>query len=361
MSEHSSQTDLPAVVEVSKLPPAELERAREIARQIKIEDSQAVLQYGTGAQSRIGGFADSLLAQIRSKDAGYAGDVLGDLVVRIKDLKVDSLAGKGLGAGGSFAGSLVRAVKRFLARYDRLSVQIEKIVAELEKARMNLLRDITLLDGMYARNLEFLQELDLYIAAGELKLVELREEVLPQLKSRAESSQDALEAQKLQDFQQFLARFEKKLHDLKLSRLVSIQTAPQLRLIQSNDQLLVEKIQSSLLATIPLWKNQIVIAISLFRQKKAVELQKEVSRTTNELLAKNIELLKDNSLEVARESERGIVELETLQKVNTDLISTIEETLKIHQEGREKRRLAEAELSRLEAELKARLIAAKAS
>jgi uncharacterized protein YaaN involved in tellurite resistance len=240
-------------------------------------------------------------------------------------------------------------------------VQIEKIVAELEKARMNLLRDITLLDGMYARNLEFLQELDLYIAAGELKLVELREEVLPQLKSRAESSQDALEAQKLQDFQQFLARFEKKLHDLKLSRMVSIQTAPQLRLIQSNDQALVEKIQSSLLSTIPLWKNQIVIAISLFRQKKAVELQKEVSRTTNELLTRNIELLKQNSLEVARESERGIVELETLQKVNTDLISTIEETLKIHQEGREKRRLAEAELSRLEAELKARLIAAKAS
>ena len=223
------------------------------------------------------------------------------------------------------------------------------------------MKDITLLDGLYAKNLDYLRELSVYIAAGQMKLSELREKTLPELQAKAEASKDPMDAQRMQDFNQFLDRFDKKLYDLKLTRMVSIQTAPQVRLIQNSDQLLVEKIQSSILNTIPLWKNQIVIAISLFRQKKALDLQKEVTKTTNELLSKNSEMLKQGTVEVARESERGIVEIETLQKVNTDLISTIEETLRIQEEGRTKRQQAEGELARMEGELKARLTTIKGS
>ncbi|HEY9595650.1 MAG TPA: toxic anion resistance protein, partial [Spirochaetia bacterium] len=208
---------------------------------------------------------------------------------------------------------------------------------------------------LYEKNLDYLKELDIFIAAGQMKLAELREKTLVELQQRAETTKDPMDAQRLQDFNQFLDRFEKKLHDLKLSRMIAIQTAPQVRLIQGADQLLVEKIQSSLLSTIPLWKNQIVIAISIFRQKKAVELQKEVTKTTNELLARNAEMLKQGTAEVVRESERGIVEIETLQKVNGDLIATIEETLRIQAEGRAKRSAAEGELVKMEGELKERL------
>jgi uncharacterized protein YaaN involved in tellurite resistance len=221
------------------------------------------------------------------------------------------------------------------------------------------MRDITLLDNLFEKNYDYLKELDLYIIAGEQLLAELDKTVIPEFKARAEKSQDPLDAQKLQDMQQFLSRFEKKLHDLKLSRMVSIQTAPQIRLIQNNNQLLVEKIQTSILNTIPLWKNQVIIAITLFRQKKSLSLQKEVSDTTNELLKKNSEMLKGSSIEIAKESERGIVDIETLQKVNTDLISTIEETLKIQQDGRQKRAQAEEQLKKMEGELKQKLMEVK--
>jgi len=246
-------------------------------------------------------------------------------------------------------------VKKFVTRYEKLSGQIEKSVVELETAKMNLLKDITLLDAYYAKNLEYLKELDLLVAAGQIKLEEARDKVLPELKAKADASNDPADVQRYRDFDQLLVRFEKKLHDMKLSRMIAIQTAPQVRLIQSNDQLLVEKIQSSILTTIPLWKNQIVIAISLFRQKKALELQRQVTDTTNELLKKNSEMLKEGTVGVARESERGIVEIETLRQVNNDLVSTIEETLRIQKEGKEKRKAAEVELQKLENELKARL------
>jgi uncharacterized protein YaaN involved in tellurite resistance len=342
-----------AVVDLSSLSAEDRQRAAQIMAQINVEDSQAIIQYGVGAQSKISGFADTMLGELRAKDAGYVGDVLTNLVVKIKEVNTGSLMGKGGIAG--VIGNLAGAFKRFIARYEKLSVQIEKILDDLDRARMNLLKDITLLDGLYAKNLDYLHELDVYIAAGQEKLTELRAKTLPELQAKAAATKDPMDAQRLQDFNQFLDRFDKKLHDLKLSRMVSIQTAPQVRLIQGADQLLVEKIQSSILNTIPLWKNQIVIAISIFRQKKAVELQKEVSRTTNELLARNAEMLKQGTLDVARESERGIVEIETLQKVNTDLITTIEEALKIQQEGRTKRAAAETELARMEGELKQRL------
>jgi uncharacterized protein YaaN involved in tellurite resistance len=246
-------------------------------------------------------------------------------------------------------------------RYEKLSVQIEKITNELDKSRNQLMRDITLLDNLFEKNYDYLKDLDLYIIAGEQLLAELDKTVIPEFKAKAEKSQDPLDAQKLQDMHQFLSRFEKKLHDLKLSRMVSIQTAPQIRLIQNNNQLLVEKIQTSILNTIPLWKNQVIIAITLFRQKKSLSLQKEVSDTTNELLKKNSEMLKGSSIEIAKESERGIVDIETLQKVNTDLISTIEETLKIQQDGRQKRAQAEEQLKKMESELKQKLLEVKGS
>jgi uncharacterized protein YaaN involved in tellurite resistance len=290
---------------------------------------------------------------MRAKDSGFVGDVLTNLLVKIKDVDAGSLSAKG------FLGNLAGAVKRFIARYEKLSVQIEKIIDELDAARMNLLKDITLLDGLYAKNLEYLKELDMFIAAGQIKLQELQEKTLPELKAKAETSKDPVDAQRLQDFTQFLNRFEKKLYDLKLSRMIAIQTAPQVRLIQGGDQLLVEKIQSSILSTIPLWKNQIIIALSIFRQQKALGIQKEVTKTTNELLAKNAEMLRQNTVEVAKESERGIVEVETLKKVNDELIATIEETLRIQQEGRGKRQQAEAELVKIEGDLKERLIRAE--
>ncbi|HPX47242.1 MAG TPA: toxic anion resistance protein, partial [Treponemataceae bacterium] len=255
---------------------------------------------------------------------------------------------------------IVNSVQRFMARYEKLESQIEKIVNSLGEARMKLLRDITMLDQLYDKNLDYLKELDLYIAAGQIKIEELRATKLPELEALVQSSNDPADTQKLTDFQQFLNRFEKKLHDLKLSRMIAIQTAPQVRLIQNNDQALVEKIQSSILTTIPLWKSQIIIAVTLLRQKKAVELQKAVTDTTNDLLTKNSEMLKSGTVAVATEMERGIVEIETLKKVNDDLLSTIEETIRIQQDGKAKRAQAEAELAQIEQDLKNKLIAVKA-
>lgn len=339
----------------SPLTVVDVTRARQIANGISIDDSQAILQYGVGAQSKISGFADTMLAQVRSKDSGHVGEVLTSLIFKIKEVNVDSLGSE----GASWLSRLFGSLRKFLARYQKLENQIEKIVDQLSDARMALLRDITLLDQLYGKNVEYLDELDLYIAAGQLKLDELKATNLPQLEATAKASNDPLDAQKLSDFHQFLVRFEKKLHDLKLSRMVAIQTAPQVRLIQNNDQALVEKIQSSIMTTIPLWKSQIVIAITLLRQRKALGVQKAVSDATNDLLTRNSEMLKTSSIEVAQEGERGIVEIESLKKVNADLIATIEETLRIQAEGKTKRAQAETDLTQIEADLKAKLIAVR--
>jgi uncharacterized protein YaaN involved in tellurite resistance len=344
-----------AVVDVTALVPADLARAKEIAKGISVEDSQSIIQYGTGAQAKISGFADTMLSQIRTKDAGEVGAALNDLVFKIKEVDVGSLASDRRG----FFGSLVNVAERFMARYSKLETQIDKIIDDLNDSKMTLLKDITMLDQLYQKNVDYLHELDLFLAAGQLKLDELRGTALSDLAAKAKASGDPMDAQRLNDFNAFLDRLEKKLYDLKLSRMVAIQTAPQVRLIQNNDQTLVEKIQSSIMTTIPLWKSQIVIAVSLFRQKKALGVQKAVSDATNDLLMKNSELLKTGSIEAARESERGIVEIETLKKTNDDLISTLEETLKIQAEGREKRAQAEKDLSQIESDLKAKLAAAR--
>ncbi len=343
------------LITYDKLNDEEKKKVEEIKNSITTESSQDIIQFGVGAQSKISGFADSILEQIRAKDAGYAGEVLTGLMLKVKEIDVESLTRGSFMSKIPILGDLVDSAKRFAARYQKLSTEIERIVEELAKARMELLKDVTLFDTLYQKNIEYLRELDLFIVAGGLKLQEIGDKLLPELKAKADASGDPVDAQRFQDANQMASRFEKKLHDLKLSRMVSIQTAPQIRLIQNNDQLLVEKIQSSILNTVPLWKNQIIIAIGIFKQKKALELQREVTDTTNELLAKNAEMLKESSIEVAKESERGIVEIETLKKVNNELIATIEETLNIQKEGRAKRQQAETELVQLENELKQKL------
>ncbi len=345
--------------DLSKYSEEEQIRINQTVEAINIRDSQGIIVYGVGAQREISDFSDNILKQVRAKDSGYVGEVLTDLVLKVKDLKVDSLSsGSGI-SNIPIIGGLFDAVKKFIAKYDKMSVQIEKIISELDKARMELLKDIVMLDGLYEQNAKYTKNLELFIAAGQIKLKELNEKILPEYKSKAEQTQDPKDAQEYRDLEQSISRFDKKIHDLMLSRIIAIQTAPQVRLIQNNNQALVEKIQSSILNTIPLWKNQIVIAISLFKQRKSLELQKSVTKTTNDLLEKNSQMLKQGSLDIARENERGIVEIETLRKVNSDLITTIEETLKIQEEGKQRRREVELELTKLENDLKTTLINSK--
>ena len=361
-SVHSTVNQPVEIVDISKLPVEQKLKVEQILSQINITDSQGILQYGIAAQSNISSFADSILREVKTKDSSYVGEILTDLVLKVKDLDIESISNqqnKGFLSMVPMLKMFAGTAQKFIAKYEKLSTQIEKIINELDQAKLNLLKDLTLLDSLFEKNYEYLRELDFYIMAGTLKLKEVNEQVIPNLRSIAEISGDPLDAQRLNDMIQLSNRFEKKLHDLKLSRTVAIQTAPQIRLIQNNDQVLVEKIQSSLLNTIPLWKNQIVIAITLFRQKKALEVQREVTDTTNELLSRNSDMLKESSLEVAKESERGIVEIETLKKVNADLIQTIEETIRIQHEGRTKRQQAEVELANMEKELKQKLMSIK--
>jgi uncharacterized protein YaaN involved in tellurite resistance len=336
------------------------EKAQELAAKIQIKEPNDIILFGSSVQQKVSEFSDKVLNEIKTKDAGYAGELLNNLLFKVKDMDLDSFGGE-----GSFIskipvlGGLFDASKKFIAKFESVQGQIEKIVDELHNARTNLTKDITLLQALYEKNLEYFKDLQIHIAAGEFKIKEFREKTLPELQAAAKEKGDTISSQVFQDMNQLVDRFEKKLHDLKLSRMLALQTGPQIRLIQNGNQLLVEKIQSSILNTIPLWKNQIVIALGLLRQKKALQAQQEVSKTTNDLLQKNAEMLKTGSIEIAKESEKGIIEIETLKKVNTQLIETITETLKIQEEGRVQRRGAEAELIKLESEIKQKLISTK--
>jgi len=337
----------------------DLARVAEIKAAVDVTDAQGVLGYGLPAQSRIANFADSLLGDVRNKEAGAGGEALTDLLKKVRELDIDALGGSGK-ARIPIIGRFANTFDRFADRYQKVATSIERIVDALERSRMALLKDMTVLDKMYELNLDYLKQLDVYIAAGEQALQDLYRDKIPKLEAEVAASDDVMAAQRLADQQQAAGRFERRLHDLKLTRMIAIQTAPQIRLIQSNDQNLVEKIQASVLTTIPLWKNQIVIAISLYRQQKAVELQKQVTDTTNELLSKNAELLKNGSAKVGREVERGVVDVETLRKVNDDLVATLEETIRIQEEGRAKRVEAEGEIGRLQADLRRKLIELRA-
>lgn len=330
----------------------ERKRVDSIKENLNLMDGQACLQFGTPAQRNISDFADSILNTVRSKDSGYVGELLQQLITDIKDADLSGTEDSGFLEKIPILGRVKNNLERLKARYEKLEVQIGQIEGKLDQAKMEMLKDIGMFDMMYEKNLEYFRELNLYIIAGEERIAQLRREDIPGLRSQAAASSDPMAAQLVHDLEENVNRFEKKVHDLKLSRTIAVQTAPQIRLIQNNDKLLVDKIQTAVLNTIPIWKSQIVIALGLSRQQKVLDLNREISRTTNELLRRNSELLKTNTIETAKETERSVVDVETLKKTNEDLIFAIEETISIQEEGRAKRQEAEREIGRLEEELK---------
>ena len=337
------------------LTPAERKQVEEIKSKIDLMNSGYALQFGSGAQKNMADFSDSLLSQVRTKDSGEVGALLTDLSGKINEFnrkESDSFVKK-----LPLIGALVSKGETMLASYEKLSTKVDKIQSELEKSKTTMMKDIMLFDALYQKNLEYFKHLELYIRAGEEKLVEMRSTVLPKLRADAAASADPMAGQVVSDFESNVDRFEKKVHDLKISKTIAIQTAPQLRLIQNNDKILVERVQSAIYNAIPLWKNQIVIALGLTRQQNVLKMQQAISDTTNELLKRNSEMLKINSIETAKENNRSIVDIETVRKVNDDLVTTIEETLKIQQEGRQARQSAEQELLQIENRLKETLLA----
>ena len=336
------------------LSPEERKKVAEIKNNINLMDTSSTLQFGTSAQKNMAEFSDTILSQVRTKDSGYVGELLGELSTNINEFSDHET--------GSFLkkipvlGSLIGKGETMMSAYEKLSVKVDRIQSELEKAKMTLLKDIVMFDALYEKNLDYFKSLQLYIQAGEEKLAEMKETTLPKLKQQAATSADPMAGQVVADFENMVERFEKKVYDLKISKTIAIQTAPQLRLIQNNDKILVERVQSAIFNAIPLWKNQVIIALGLSRQQKVLQMQRSINDTTNELLKRNAEMLKVNTIETAKENERSIVDIETVRKVNDDLIATIEETMKIHKEGREKRAAAEQELLQIEDRLKKTLM-----
>jgi uncharacterized protein YaaN involved in tellurite resistance len=282
-----------------------------------------------------------------------------ELLGKIKGAKVDELSPSGVISKIPLIGNLFNSFKNFVSRYEKIEVQIDRISASLDKARMDLLKDIGVFDMMFEHNREYFKELELYIAAGEMKVEELNAKIIPEMKRKAEGSDDPMVSQQVNDTVQMANRFGKKVHDLKLSKTISLQMAPQIRLVQNNNRILVDKIQTSILNTIPLWKNQVIIAMGIFKQANALKMQQEVDRMTNDMLLKNSQMLKETTAGVVSLGEKGIVEVETLKKVNADLIATLEETIAIQEKGKQARKEAEAELIKIESELKGKLVEIK--
>lgn len=341
---------------IDVIPEENREKAYQLAQQIDPTNRQAIISYGTQAQSKLLSFSNSMIEHVKKEDIGEIGEILGDLMKRLSEVNPDELTPEKRSLLSRMFGKLSNSVQEVLSKYQRTGAQIDRISVKLEHCKNTLMSDIAFLEKLYEHNKEYFHALNVYIAAGELKLEELNEKTIPELKKRAESTQDQMAFQDVNDMMQFADRLDKRLYDLKLSREITVQSAPQIRLIQNTNQALVEKIQSSIMTAIPLWKNQVAIALTLIRQRHAVEAQKQVSKTTNELLLKNAEMLKTNTIEIAKENERGIVEIETLKKTQENLISTLEETIRIQQEGRVKRRQAEQDLMTMENELKQKLL-----
>ena len=363
LRKQKGQADVPAAEipaalkeQITALTPEERRKVEELKEQIDLTDSQMLMQYGAGAKQNIADFSENILGNVRAKDTGYVGDLMTGLISNVEGLDFDSLEKEG-GIMGLFKKAESK-VKKFLMQYEKLEVQVDRIEGKLEEARMEMLKDIGMLDAMYEKNLSYFRQLQLYIAAGEEKLQELREQTIPSLRAEAEKSGDPMNAQIVRDFEDTVNQFVKKVHDLKTSRTIAIQTAPQLRLVQNNDKLLADKIQTAIQETIPLWKSQMVMALGLYRQQEALKLQRNITDTTNQLLLQNSEKLKQNTLDVAKESERSIVDIATLKKANENLISTMSEAVRIQQEGRRKRQEAEAELEKLEHDIRASLLGA---
>ena len=337
---------------------AEKKAVDDFNKKINVEDSTQVLQYGAKAQAKISQFSDTVLENVKTKNIGEVGNLLSDLVAEIKtfDSAVSMENKSGL---GKLFNSAKKQLDKLVAKYSKVETNIDRVETELEKHKLQMLKDINIFDTMYDKNLEYFKEISLYIIAGERKLKELREVVLPELQRKAKESGEQLDAQKVNDMENTINRFEKKIYDLKTTRIIAIQMAPQIRLLQNNDAELVEKIQSSLINTIPLWKNQLVLALGINNAKQALGAQKAVSELTNDMLKKNSELLKQGSIQIAEESERAIVDIETLQKTNRDIIETLDRVIEIHENGRVKRQEAEQELVNIEKELKDKMIELK--
>ena len=330
----------------------EKKMVEEFSETIDLRNSAVVLQYGASSQKKIADFSQSALESVRTKDLGEVGDMITDLVVELKGFSAEP-EDKGFLGIFKKAGNSVAKMK---AKYDKAEVNVDKICGMLEDHQIQLMKDITMLDKMYDLNLTYFKELTMYIVAGKKKLANERATTLVELQNKAKASNLPQDAQAANDFASQCDRFEKKLHDLELTRVISMQMAPQIRLVQQNSTLLTEKIQSSIVNTIPLWKSQMVLALGIAHSQEAMEAQREVTNMTNELLKKNADMLKQGTIETAKESERGIVDMETLRYTNQQLISTLDEVVKIQDQGRQRRREAETELGRIETELKQKLL-----
>ncbi|MBS6519944.1 MAG: toxic anion resistance protein [Clostridiales bacterium] len=340
------------VEELDVLTPEEKKMVADFAAKIDLKSSNAILQYGAGAQKKIADFSESALENVKTKDLGEVGDMLAGVVTELKSFDEEEEE-KGIFGFFKKGGNKLANMK---AKYDKAEVNVNKICDALEGHQIQLMKDIAMLDKMYELNTTYFKELSMYIAAGKKKLQDVAATELPELEAKAARSGLPEDAQAVNDLNALCNRFEKKIHDLELTRTISLQMAPQIRLVQSNDTVMSEKIQSTLVNTIPLWKSQMVLAIGVENSSRAAKAQREVTDMTNELLRKNAEKLKLATVETAKESERGIVDIETLKATNESLISTLDEVMKIQQEGKEKRRAAEVELNRIENELKQKLL-----
>ncbi|CAH0160269.1 toxic anion resistance protein [Peribacillus simplex] len=354
----SSQEAKPVKL-IDVIPEENRAKAYQLAEQIDPTNHQAMISYGTPAQSKLLTFSNSMLEHVQKKDVGEVGNIISDLMKKLNELSPDELKPDKPSFFARMFGKLSGSVQEVLSKYQKTGAQIDRISVKLDRSKNILLSDIVILEKLYETNKDYFQALNVYIAAGEIKLEEIHEKTIPELRKSAESSNDQMKFQEVNDMLQFAERLDKRLHDLKLSREITIQSAPQIRLIQNTNQALVEKIQSSIMTAIPLWKNQVAIALTLIRQRHAVEAQKQVSKTTNDLLLKNSEMLKTNTIETAKENERGLVDIETLKSTQANLITTLEETMRIQEEGRHKRRQAEQELASMENELKQKLLEIK--
>jgi len=346
--------DDPAVkLDISQLTEAEQKMVRDFANKIDIADTNAILTYGAASQRNIASFSENTLKNVRTKDMGEVGNMLSSLVIELKGFSDAGDEKKGILGIKKKVQNRIASMK---ADYAKVSVNVDKIAEELEKHQYILLKDAAMLDKMYEVNQAYFKELTMYILAGKHKLVECTNDVLPGLRNKAAESGLPEDAQAANDYANMINRFEKKLYDLELTRIISIQMAPQIRLLQNNDALMVEKIQTSIVNTIPLWKSQMVLALGMHHSQQAMQAQRQVTNMTNELLAKNAEKLKMGTIEIAKESERGIVDVETLVTTNQRLIETLEEVRTIQSEGSQRRRAAEVELGRIEGELKQKLL-----
>ncbi len=330
----------------------ERKMVEEFSSKIDLRNSAAIMQYGVGAQKKLADFSEKALENVRTKDMGEVGDMIAGLVAQLQDFDAEEEE-KGL---FGFFKKQVNKAAALKAKYDKAEVSVDKICGSLEQHQVQLMKDMAMLDKMYELNLTYYKELSMYILAGKKRLEEVRREDLAQAAAKAQTSGLAEDAQAARDLDSLCNRFEKKIHDLELTRTIAMQTAPQIRLVQDSDTMMVEKIQSTLVNTIPLWKNQMVIALGVEHSNQAAKAQREVTNLTNELLQKNAERLKTATTETARESERGVVDIETLKNTNAALLSTLDEVVKIQEEGRQKRHSAEQEMARMEQDLKNKLL-----